>query len=107
MIAKLIADELPRLRMLVIDETAGQLAHHAETSYRPTAAQVAHVRATYVHSVGPGSQVPAVRTDTDHVTPHPVGPTQIGNLIPLDRSWHAPKPNDNSPSPSTTTEPSP
>jgi hypothetical protein len=49
---------------------------------------VAHVRATYVHSVGPGSQVLASRTDTDHVIEHPAGPTVIGNLIPNDRTWH-------------------
>ena len=27
-------------------------------------------------------------THTDHATPHPIGPTQIGNLLPLDRTWH-------------------
>ena len=39
-------------------------------------------------SVGPGSQVPAGRTDTDHPVPYPQGPTRIGNLVPNDRTWH-------------------
>ena len=30
----------------------------------------------------------AVRTDTDHVIEAPIGPTQIGNLLPADRRWH-------------------
>ena len=53
-----------------------------------TPEQIAQVRAEYVYSTGPGSQVPATRTDTDHATPHPVGATCIGNLIPNDRTWH-------------------
>ena len=39
-------------------------------------------------SVGPGSKILAVRCDTDHAVPYPVGPTTIGNLLPLDRPWH-------------------
>jgi len=87
-IADMIAEELPKLRLMVIDDTTGRLLHRAVDTYRPTAAQIAHVRAEYVHSVGPGSQVLAERTDTDHAKPHPDGPTQIGNLIPNDRTWH-------------------
>ena len=90
-IAKMIRTELPRLRLLAIDPDNGRLLHRATSSYRPTADQVAQVRATYVFSVGPGSKVLAVRCDTDHVTPHPVGPTAIGNLLPLDRPWHISK----------------
>ena len=87
-IAQMIRTELPKLRLMVIDERDGRLLHRAENSYQPTAAQVAQVRATYVFSVGPGSQILATRTDTDHVIPAPVGPTQIGNLTPFDRPWH-------------------
>ena len=87
-VAAMIATELPKLRLLVIDETNGRLVHRPVNAYRPTAAQIAHIRAAYVHSVGPGSQVMADRTDTDHAIPHPEGPTQIGNLIPNDRVWH-------------------
>jgi hypothetical protein len=84
----MIATELPKLRLMVVDETSGRLVHRAVDSYRPTAEQVAQVRAEYVYSVGPGSQVLAGRTDTDHAIPYPDGPTQIGNLIPNDRTWH-------------------
>ena len=87
-IAELIATELPKLHLMVIDETSGRLVHRAVDSYRPTAEQIAQVRAQYVYSVGPGSQVHAGRTDTDHAIPHPDGPTQVGNLLPNDRTWH-------------------
>jgi hypothetical protein len=85
-IADMIAAELPRLRLLVTDN--GRLVHRAVDTYRPTPEQIAHVRGEYVFSVGPGSHVLAGRTDTDHPLPYPDGPTQIGNLIPTDRTWH-------------------
>lgn len=90
-IAAMIRAELPKLRLMVLDETDGRLVYRAENSYRPTADQVAQIRATYVFSVGPGSQILGARTDTDHVIAAPTGPTQIGNLIPLDRPWHVAK----------------
>jgi Domain of unknown function (DUF222) len=90
-IARMIAAEHAKLRLLVIDETTGRLLYRATESYRPTAEQVAQVRATYLHSVGPGSGVLAGRCDTDHVTAYPDGATVIGNLIPLDRTWHRAK----------------
>ena len=87
-IAEIIRREQPRLRMLVIDADSGRLLHRAVSSYRPTATQVAQVRATYPYSAGPGSTVTANRTDTHHVIPHPDGATAVGNLLPLDRRWH-------------------
>jgi hypothetical protein len=87
-IKTMIGTELPKLRLMVIDPDSGRLVYRAESSYRPTPDQVAQVRATYVFSVGPGSQIMAIRTDTDHVHEAPTGPTQIGNLLPLDRPWH-------------------
>ena len=90
-IADMIRCELPKLRLLVIDPDDGRLVYRATGSYRPTAEQVAQVRATYVFSVGPGSTILAVRCDTDHAIPHPVGPTVIGNLLPFDRPWHIAK----------------
>jgi hypothetical protein len=87
-VARMIAEEGARLRLLVVDEATGRLAYRATSAYRPTAAQIALVRAQYVFSVGPGSQVLAARTDTDHALPYPAGPTQVGNLLPTDRTWH-------------------
>jgi hypothetical protein len=87
-IADMIRQELPKLRLLVIDPDDGRLVYRAHTGYRPTPDQVAQVRATYVFSVGPGSKILAARCDTDHAIPHPVGPTVIGNLLSYDRPWH-------------------
>jgi hypothetical protein len=87
-VTRMIADEGARLRLLVVDENNGRLLHRAVSAYRPTAEQIALTRAQYVFSVGPGSQVLAGRTDTDHAVPYPVGPTQVGNLLPNDRTWH-------------------
>jgi hypothetical protein len=61
------------------------------TAVRTSAAADGHRRQRRLFSVGPGSQILATRTDTDHVIAHPTGPTQIGNLIPLDRPWHITK----------------
>jgi hypothetical protein len=87
-VARMIDEERARLRLYVIDEGNGRLVHRSITGYRPTPAQIAQVRAQYVFSVGPGSQVLAARTDTDHVVPYPEGPTAVGNLVPNDRTWH-------------------
>jgi hypothetical protein len=87
-IARMITEERARLKLWVIDESNGRLVYRGITGYRPTPEQIAQVRAQYVYSVGPGSQVLAGRTDTDHAVPYPDGPTAIGNLIPNDRTWH-------------------
>jgi hypothetical protein len=87
-IARMVTEEGAKLRLLVIDETTGRLVHRAHHAYRPTPEQIAHVRAEYVYSVGPGSQVLAGRTDIDHSPPWPVGETVIGKLLPNDRTWH-------------------
>jgi hypothetical protein len=87
-VARMISQESARLRLLVVDEQTGRLVYRATSAYRPTAEQIALVRAQYVFSVGPGSQVLAGRTDTDHAVPYPAGPTQVGNLLPNDRTWH-------------------
>jgi hypothetical protein len=87
-VADLIEREQAKLRLMVIDEGSGRLLYRAETAYRPKPAQIAHVRAAYVYSTGPGSQVLAGRTDTGHIPAWPEGPTQIGHLVPKDRTWH-------------------
>lgn len=87
-IAKMVADEGAKLRLMVIDEGTGRLVHQAVDSYRPKPWQTAQVRNEYVYSVGPGSQVLASCTDIDHPDPWPVGETVIGNLVPNDRTWH-------------------
>ena len=84
----MLHDLLAAFNEAVEKEDSGRLVYRAETRYRPTSAQIAHVRAMYVYSTGPGSQVLAGRTDTGHVPAWPEGPTQIGHLVPKDRTWH-------------------
>src|SRR5581483_6876424 len=90
-VARMITTEAAKLRLLVVDDTPGRLLHRAVDSYRPTPDQIAQVRATWVTSAGPGSQVLATRCDLDHVIPHPTGPTSVDNLLPEDRTWHVAK----------------
>jgi hypothetical protein len=85
---EVIAREQAKLRLMVIDENSGRLLYRAQKAYRPTPAQIAHVRAAYVYSTGPASHVLAGRTDTGHIPAWPEGPTLIGNLVPKDRTWH-------------------
>jgi hypothetical protein len=92
-IARMVAAEQPRLRLLVVDDdptspTAGTLVHRAVSSYRPTTTQAAHVRAAYPTSVGPGSSVRSDRCDLDHTIAWPAGATIVTNLAPFDRTWH-------------------
>jgi len=92
-IAQLIATEQPRLRLLVVGDNPaspsyGRLAYLGHDSYRPTPDQIAHIRATYPTSLGPGSQVRSDRCDIDHFTNYPDGATIVTQLGPFDRSWH-------------------
>jgi hypothetical protein len=64
-------EEGTRLRLLVVDEDTGRLVYRATSAYRPTSEQIALVRAQYVFSVGPGSQVLAGQTDTGGTTATP------------------------------------
>ena len=88
MIPQEFFDAVPVPPAVTLDGELLAVLHRATSSYRPTADQVDQVRATYVFSVGPGSTILAVRCDTDHAIPHPIGPTVIGNLLPFDRPWH-------------------
>jgi len=90
-IADMVARERPKLRLMVIDDKTGRLLYRATTAYRPTPDQIAHVRASYVHSASPGSKVPVERCQIDHAIAHPHGDTVIGNLAPLDQNWHQDK----------------
>jgi hypothetical protein len=89
-IAEMIALEQPTLRALVVDSN-GRLTHLASAGYRPTPEQTAQVRATWVTSAGPGSEIFASRCDADHAIPYPDGDTHVDNLIPADRTWHVGK----------------
>jgi hypothetical protein len=48
----------------------------------------ARLQAWAAARVSDGGQVLAGRTDTDHAVPYPAGPTQVGNLLANDRTWH-------------------
>ena len=57
-------------------------------AYRPGRALRRRLRARDGTCRFPGCQTPAARCDIDHVVPHPLGPTEPGNLICLCRTHH-------------------
>ena len=75
----MIAADQARLRLLVVDDGAGpgrgRVVYRGHDGYRPTAAQIAHVRAAYPTSLGPASRVRAERCDVDHFKERPEGRT--------------------------------
>src|SRR3954471_12746549 len=91
-IARMIAADQARLRLLVVDDGdgpgRGRVVYRGHDAYRPTAAQVAFVRAAYPTSLGPASGVRAERCDIDHFKEWPEGRTVETNLGPFDRPWH-------------------
>ena len=91
-IARMIAADQARLRLLVVDDGdgpgRGRVVYRGHDGYRPTAEQIAYVRAAYPTSLGPASQVRAERCDIDHFTEWPDGITVETNLGPFDRPWH-------------------
>src|SRR5437764_4394920 len=91
-IARMIAADQTRLRLLVVDDGdgpgRGRVVYRGHEAYRPTAEQIAFVRAAYPTSLGPASQVRAERCDVDHFKEWPDGQTVETNLWPFDRPWH-------------------
>ena len=85
-----VVESVDRSALTALDLLAYQRAC-ARLPAWTAAQQTAAVCASYVFSVGPGSTIQATRCDIDHAIAHPVGPTQIGNLIPLDRPNHGHK----------------
>ena len=88
----MIAQDQARLRLLVVDDGdgpgRGRVVYRGHEAYRPTAEQIAFVRAAYPTSLGPASQVRAERCDIDHFKEWPEGITVETNLGPFDRPWH-------------------
>lgn len=91
-IARMIAHDQARLRLLVVDDGdgpgRGRVVYRGHDAYRPTAEQIAYVRAAFPTSLGPASQVRAERCDIDHFKEWPDGITVETNLGPFDRPWH-------------------
>ena len=91
-IARMIADDQARLRLLVVDDGdgpgRGRVVYRGHQAYRPKPDQIAFVRAAYPTSLGPASQVRAERCDVDHFKDWPDGATIETNLGPFDRPWH-------------------
>jgi hypothetical protein len=88
----MIGADQARLRLLVVDDGdgpgRGRVVYRGHHAYRPTAEQIAHVRAAYPTSLGPASAVRSERCDIDHFTGWPEGRTLETNLGPFDRPWH-------------------
>src|SRR4051794_36932251 len=91
-IARMIAEDQARLRLLVVDDGdgpgRGRVVYRGHQAYRPTPEQIAYVRAAYPTSLGPASGVRAERCDVDHFKEWPNGATIETNLGPFDRPWH-------------------
>lgn len=80
-----------KLRWLIVSAESGALLDRNPASWRIPADVHAFADTAYPISVGPHSTVPAGRCDGEHVIPHPEGPTDPTNVVPMDRSWHVPK----------------
>src|SRR3954471_16458486 len=91
-IARMIATDQARLRLLVVDDgdgpSRGRVVYRGHDAYRPPPDQIARVRAAFPTSLGPASQVRAERWDMDHFKEWPDGMTVETNLGPFDRPWH-------------------
>jgi len=91
-IARMIAEDQARLRLLVVDDGdgpgRGRVVYRGHRAYRPTPEQIAYARAAYPTSLGPASSVRAERCDVDHFKEWPDGITIETNLGPFDRPWH-------------------
>ncbi len=85
-IAQLLADPDIVIRLARLDPD-GSIAQDPK-AYRPSASTRRRVRARDGSCRFPGCATPAARTDTDHVVPHPTGPTEHTNLISLCRTHH-------------------
>lgn len=85
-VAALLSNSATVLRLARLDPD-GSITQDP-TAYRPSAATRRRVRARDGSCRFPGCATPAARTDTDHVVPHPHGPTAHANLISLCRTHH-------------------
>jgi hypothetical protein len=85
----MIADA--KVRWLTVSSDNGALLDRNPKAWRIPSAVHAHADTAYPTSVGPHSTVPADRCDGEHVIRHPEGPTDVTNIVPMDRGWHVPK----------------
>ena len=107
----MIADDQARLRLLVVDDGdgpgRGRVVYRGHDAYRPTAEQIAFVRAAYPTSLGPASQVRAERCDIDHFKEWPDGATIETTSGRSTGPGTSARPEDHSQSRSMTVVPSP
>jgi hypothetical protein len=85
----LLPDLAERMRRWAVDATAGP---DGRAHYRPSAAQIAFVRARDKRCQAPGCRVPARRCEIDHRIPwHTGGPTFVDNLFAVCKRHHRAK----------------
>ncbi|MEO6703624.1 MAG: DUF222 domain-containing protein, partial [Jatrophihabitantaceae bacterium] len=75
-------------RRLITDPLTGQLLDYGASRYLPPKHLAAHVIARDGECAFPFCTHRASRSDLDHITPFPNGPTAAGNLQPLHRRHH-------------------
>lgn len=84
----LIADPTTRIRIVGSDPISGAATTDATAAYRPRAGLLKRVRRRDGTCRFPGCATPAERTQLDHVTPWPEGPTSADNLVCLCTGHH-------------------
>jgi hypothetical protein len=80
-----------KIRWLTVSADNGRLLDRNPKSWRVPPDVHAFADTAYPTSVGPHSTVPAARCDGEHLIAAPDGPTDITNVVPMDRGWHVPK----------------
>ena len=75
-------------RRLITDPLTGQLLDYGTTRYRPPQHLTEHIITRDGECTFPYCTHPAQRSDLDHITPYPHGPTAASNLQPLHRRHH-------------------
>ena len=80
-----------KIRWLTVSADNGRLLDRNPAAWRIPSSVQAFADTAYPISVGPYSTVPALRCDGEHLIRHPDGPTDVTNIVPMDRGWHRPK----------------
>src|SRR5699024_1796207 len=77
----LLADPATRIRVVGADPLTGTVVTDSTHAYRPGRTVASRVRRRDGTCRFPGCGTPAERAQLDHVTPYPLGATEVANLV--------------------------